>query len=84
MEEQKVVAVEGTARQKTLREVQADKYGSWFSAKNSAAEMVAWCNGRIAKYTKWIAECEALRAENQKKLLQGMTKEQLLAMAESL
>jgi hypothetical protein len=59
-------------------------YGSWCSPKATAATVVSWCDQRIKIYTEWIANCEALKRQNQVQMCQGFSPDELRKMAEAL
>lgn len=71
------VANSSLEKETTNRQRLSSKYGMWFSDKATPAEIVSWCNGRIQKYKEWIKNCEGLRKENQNKLFDGMSLEDL-------
>lgn len=72
------------AAQESLRAIQAQQYGMWYSEDATASDLVSWCDGRIAKYTEWIKNCKALKAASQLELLAGVPKETLEAALAAL
>lgn len=71
-------AKSGLDKQVLNRKDKANKYGMWFNDNADPAEIVSWCNGRIQKYKEWIKNCEELRKDNQNKLFDGMSVEDLM------
>ena len=65
------------------REESVCKYGSWFSAKSTPAELVSWCTNRISTYENWIKNWKELREKMQKELLSGIPAEVLRSLLES-
>ena len=77
-------AVVEAAKKSTNRKPMAEKYGSWFSETATSAELVSWCDSRIAKYQQWIENCKVLKSQHQLNLVQGMTEEDLEAALAAL
>ena len=65
------------------RAVMAKTFGMWTSKKASASDLVSWSDERIAIYEKWIENCRKLKDENQMKLLDGLSVEDLKKMIEA-
>lgn len=76
--------VNSNSVEETTRAAMAQKYGSWYKKNASASELVSWCNDRIAKCNEWIENLKVLREESQKQLFKGMTKEEVMRIAETL
>ena len=61
----------------------AKNFGMWTSKNASASDLVSWADERIAIYRNWIENLSKLKDENQLKLVDGLTIEQLQAMIEA-
>lgn len=61
----------------------AKTFGSWTSKNASASDLVSWADGRIAIYRNWIENLSKLKEENQLKLVDSFSIEQLEAMIEA-
>lgn len=61
----------------------AKTFGMWTSKKASASDLVSWSDERIAIYEKWIENLRKLKDENQRKLLDGLSVEDLKKMIEA-
>ena len=65
------------------RAVMAKTFGMWTSAKSTASDLVSWADARVAIYEQWIRNCKRLKDENQRKLLDGLSVEDLQKMIEA-
>lgn len=65
------------------RAVMAKTFGMWTSAKSTASDLVSWADARVAIYEQWIRNCKRLKDENQLKLVDGLSVEQLQKMIEA-
>lgn len=61
----------------------AKTFGMWTSKNASASDLVSWADGRIAIYRNWIENLSKLKEENQLKLVDGFSIQQLEAMIEA-
>lgn len=61
----------------------AKTFGIWTSKDASASELVSWADARIAIYESWIENLRKLKEENQMKLVDGLSVEQLQKMLEA-
>lgn len=61
----------------------ANFFGSWTSKNASASDLVSWSDARIAIYENWIKNLRKLKDENQLKLVDGFSIQQLEAMIEA-
>lgn len=61
----------------------AKTFGIWTSKDASASELVSWADARIAIYESWIKNLRKLKEENQMKLVDGLSVEQLQKMLEA-
>lgn len=78
--QESVNAANGAASVPSItRKQAAENYGSWFSEESTPAELVCWCDARIAVYLKWVKNCKKLKAEMQKAVLNGVAVEDRLA-----
>lgn len=77
---EKYVNCDGATIELTDRSVFVKNFGSWFSTNAKAAEIVSWCDTRIALYERWIKECKNLKVQNQKELVSNFSKEDLEAI----
>lgn len=58
----------------------AKTFGMWTSKEAKASELVSWADARIVIYENWIKNLRKLKDENQLKLVEGLTIEQLEEM----
>lgn len=58
----------------------AKNFGMWTSKEAKASELVSWADARIVIYENWIKNLRKLKDENQLKLVEGLTIEQLEEM----
>ena len=77
-----VTSVEPTAVD-NKRAMQAKNYGMWYKEGATASDLVSWCNTRIAIYTEWIKNCQILKIENQRRLVEDMSEEELREILEA-
>ena len=61
----------------------AKTFGMWTSKDASASDLVSWAGERIAIYRNWIENLSKLKEENQMKLVDGLSVEQLQMMIEA-
>jgi hypothetical protein len=61
----------------------AKTFGMWTSKKASASDLVSWSDERIAIYENWIKNLRKLKDENQMKLLDGLSVDDLKKMIEA-
>lgn len=62
------------------RAVMAKTFGMWTSKDAKASELVSWADARIAMYENWIKNLHKLKDENQIKLVDGLSIEDLEKM----
>lgn len=64
-------------RETSQRKALSSKYGMWYSDNSTPAEIISWCDSRIQRYKEWIKNCETLKRQNQERLFDGMSLEDL-------